>query len=132
MAAYHSPDEAQADHNYVPDELAQILDEAIKLLQAGYTLEDCQNLLPQQSSQITPILEIANQIHQASLQNLPPECEKLLAEGRSEISLIAQELQSKPALEAFSLQALRRIILNWLLVVLVLLAHKLLLQADQA
>lgn len=122
MAAYHSPEEAQAGHNFESDELAQILDETIKLLQAGYSLEDCQYRFSQQTNQIGPILEIAEQLHQASLQKLPPECEKFLAEGRSEIVLIAQELQHNSGARPFLLHAIRRFIHNWLLIVRVLLA----------
>lgn len=118
MAAYRSPEEAQTEQNYDPDQLAQILDQTIKLLQAGYTLEECRFMLPQQIGQLSPILDIANKLYQASLQNLPPECETFLTEGRSEITLIAQELHHAP--EPFSLHAIRRFFLSCLLTVLFL------------
>jgi DNA-binding transcriptional MerR regulator len=121
MAAYRSPEEGQSEEDYNPDQLAQILDQTIKHLQAGYTLEECRYLLPQQTGQLSALLGIANQIYQASLQNLPPECETFLAEGRSEILSIAQELQHKPAPEPFSLHALRRFLHSCLLSVLFLL-----------
>jgi hypothetical protein len=88
--------------------LSEVLDQAIKQLDVGESIEDTLEGYPQHAPALDPLLQTAAALQATAATPLPPDLEAWLPTGAREFTLIAEQMLSQPAIpESASASRLR-------------------------
>src|SRR5262245_17945385 len=77
--------------------LSEALDQAIKQLGAGESIEEALDAHPEHAPALDPLLQAAAALQSAAATPLPPDLEAWLPDGAREFTAIAEQMLTQPA-----------------------------------